>query len=120
MMAILVRGRKQSIPACALIVEADGLQLAWIILSSERTRVEFNVYVSASARAIINLIRFLRNYSAWSGSRIKIQERGEWVDHIDIIPALPVVDAELLTRRIQNAIVQAIQDQILEVRKSER
>jgi len=117
MNSILLRRRKQSILACALIIEADGLQLAWAILSSERTRIEFNVYISASTRAIINLIMFLRNYSAWNGSRIEIQERGEWVDHIDIIPPLAVIDSELLTRKIRNAVVQAIQDQILQVRK---
>ena len=117
---ILLRGRQQSIPACALIVEADGLQLAWIILGSERTRIEFNVYVSKSSRSIASLIQFLKNVAAWNGSRIEVEERGEWIDHIDIIPALPVIDSEVLTRRLQNAIVQAIQDQILKVRKSER
>jgi len=111
---ILLRGRPQSIPACALIIEAGGVHLARIILSSERTRIEFNVYVSSTARSIIHLVRFLRSVAAWGGSRIEVKEDPQGsIDYIDIIPPLKTVDAELLTRKIQNAIAAAIEEEQL-------
>jgi len=111
---ILLRGRQQSIPACALIVKMGAVEVARIILSSEATRVEFEALVSSTARSIIHLVQFLRNVGAWSGSRIEVKEdpRG-FIDYIDIIPPLEVVDAELLTRKVQNAIALAIEEEQL-------
>ena len=111
---ILLRGRQQSIPACALIVKMGAVEVARIILSSEVTRVEFEALVSSTARSIIHLVQFLRNVAAWSGSRIEVKEdpRG-FIDYIDIIPPLEVVDAELLTRKVQNAIALAIEEEQL-------
>ena len=111
---ILLRGRQQSIPACALIVKMGAVEVARIILSSEVTRVEFEALVSSTARSIIHLVQFLRNVGAWSGSRIEVKEdpRG-FIDYIDIIPPLEVVDAELLTRKVQNAIALAIEEEQL-------
>ena len=111
---ILLRGRPQSIPACALIVKMGDVEVARIILSSEVTRIEFEALVSSTARSIIHLVQFLRNVGAWSGSRIEVKEdpRG-FIDYIDIIPPLEVVDAELLTRKVQNAIALAIEEEQL-------
>ena len=61
---ILLRGRPQSIPACALIVKMGDVEVARIILSSEVTRIEFEALVSSTARSIIHLVQFLRNAAA--------------------------------------------------------
>jgi len=111
---ILLRGRQQSIPACALIVKMGDVEVARIILSSEATRIEFEAIVSSTARSIIHLVQFLRNVAAWGGSRIEVKEdpRG-FIDYVDIIPPLEVVDAELVVRRVQNAIAAAIEEEQL-------
>ena len=111
---ILLRGRQQSIPACALIVKMGAVEVARIILSSEVTRVEFEALVSSTARSIIHLVQFLRNVAAWSGSRIEVKEDPQgYVDYVDIIPPLEIVDAELLTRKVQNAVALAIEEEQL-------
>ena len=111
---ILLRGRPQSISACALIVKMGGVEVARIILSSEVTRVEFEALVSSTARSIIHLVQFLRNAAAWSGSRVEVKEDPSGsIDYIDIIPPLEVVDAELLTRKVQNAVALAIEEEQL-------
>ena len=119
---ILLRGRPQSIPTCALIVKMGDVEVARIILSSKATRIEFEALVSSTARSIIHLVQFLRNVAAWGGSRIEIKEDPQgFIDYVDIIPPLEVVDAELLSRRVQNAIAAAIEEEQLardwEVRK---
>ena len=113
-MTILVRGRSQSIPACALIVKMGDVEVARIILSSKVTRIEFEALISSTARSIIYLVRFLRNVAAWGGSRIEVKEDPQgFIDYVDIIPPLEVVDADLLTRRIQNSIASAIEEKQL-------
>jgi len=114
MNSILLRGREQSIPACAIVVEMEDIEVARIILSSEVTRIEFEAFVSSTARSIIHLIQFLRNVGAWGGSRIEIKEDPQgFIDYVDIIPPLEVVDVELLTRKVQNAIALAIEEEQL-------
>jgi len=111
---ILLRGRQQSIPACALIVKMGAVEVARIILSSEVTRIEFEALVPSTARSIIHLVQFLRNAAAWSGSRVEVKEDPSGsIDYIDIIPPLEVVDAELLTRKVQNAVALAIEEEQL-------
>ena len=79
-----------------------------------RDRIEFEALVSSTARSIIHLVRFLRNVAAWGGSRIEIKEDPQgFIDYVDIVPPLEVVDAELLTRRVQNAIAAAIEEEQL-------